>query len=232
MGIIQGLAGLQKLSQPYESDGPKTVWFKIASGQSAQIYFLQELDSSSPRYSEKNGLGLAAPEHSSPANFMVKCLCSMGDEDACYGCEQYRADYPNPDVPKDKKSRWRAKTRLYINVLVKPADGTEPFVAVLSQGFGPKAVGDDIVQLATANGSITDRSFTLKRVGEGRDTDWTLTPSFKEDASFNPEDYEIYDLEKVAVRKVPYAEQPEFFADHTPVAAAAATPSASNIEWN
>lgn len=232
MGIIQGLAGLQKLSEPFESDGQKTVWFKIASGQSAQIYFLQELDASSPRYSEKNGLGFAAPEHASPANFMVKCLCSMRDEDACYGCEQYRADYNNPDVPKDKKNRWRAKTRLYINVLVKPADGSEPFVAILSQGFGSKAVGDDIVQLATANGIITDRSFTLKRQGEGRDTQWTLTPSFKEDPDFNPEDYEVYDLEKVAVRTVAYADQPEFFAEPASAPTEVKESSASSIAWN
>lgn len=229
MGIIQGLAGLQKLSQPFEGSGEKTTWLKVADGQSVKIYFLQELDSSSPRYSEKNGLALAAPEHVSPANFMVKCVCTMQDEDRCYGCEQYRADYAN--TPKGEKAspRWRAKTRLYINVLVD--DGkSEPYVAVMSQGFGPKAVGDQIVELAVNNGAITDRSFTLKRTGEKRDTAWTLTPSFKEDPAFKPEDYDVYDLNTVAVRHVPYAEQEDFFADAVvPVAAQSTT--APSVEW-
>jgi hypothetical protein len=234
MGLIEGLAGLQKLTEPFESSGTgeKTTWLKVADGKSVQIYFLQELDKGSPRYSEKNGLALAAGEHVSPANFMVKCLCSMKDEDACYGCEQYRADYHNEDVPKDKKGRWRAKTRLYINVLVKPDDGTDPYVAVMSQGFGDRAVGNDIVSAAATNGAITDRSWTLKRKGTGRDTSWDITPSFKEDSSFDPTKYDVYDLKQVAIREVPYAEQAAFFAEAATAAGEepkVSTPS--SIEW-
>jgi hypothetical protein len=231
MGLIEGLAALQKLSEPYES-GEKTTWLKVADGESVQIYFLQELDASSPRYSAKNGLGLAAGEHVSPENFMVKCLCSMSDEDRCYGCEQYRLDYQNTPKGEKPSARWRAKTRLYINVLVKPKDGSDPYVAVMSQGFGPKAVGDDIVNIATVNKTLTDRAYTLKRTGEKRDTSWTLTPSFDADPKFKPEDYEVYDLKTVATRSVPYAEQEEFFGGGITVAAPAQAATSPHVEWN
>ncbi len=234
MGIIQGLAGLQKAAEPRESSGSgeKAVWLKVKDGEQVQIYFLQELDSSSPRYSEKNGLGLAAVEHALPANFMVKALCSMSDEDACYGCEQYRKDYADESVPKDKKGRWRGKQRLYINVLVKPKNGDEPYVAIMSQGFGDKGAATAIINAAVENGIITDRAWTLTRKGEGRDTAWSITPSFKEDASFKPEDYEVYDLRKVATRDVPYAEQAEFFAEASSDSVEDRPKSNSAIEWN
>lgn len=232
MGIIQGLAGLQKLAEPYEAgSGEKTVWLKVADGKQEQFYFLQELDRSSPRFSEKNGLALAASEHVSPSNFMVKALCTMTEEDACYGCEQYRLDYKNDEVPKEEKNRWRAKTRIYANILVKPV-GADPYVAVMSQGFGPKAVGDQIVGLATENGAITDRQFTIKRQGEKRATQWTLVPSFKEDPDFDPEQYEVYDLSKVAVKSVPYAEQADFFnAAASQTASSNAPSSPTTVEW-
>jgi hypothetical protein len=237
MGLIEGLAGLQKLTEPFESsgDGEKTTWLKVDDGKSVQIYFLQELDRSSPRYSEKNGLAVAAGEHVLPGpgdNYRTKAVCSMKEEDACYGCEQYRLDYTNPDLTtKQEKGRWRAKSRLYINVLVKPSDGSEPYVAVMSQGFGDKAVGNDIISAATTNGAITDRSWTLKRKGLGRDTSWDLTPSFKEDPDFDPEAYEVYDLKRVAVREVPYAEQADFFNRVGYESTSNAPSSPTTVEW-
>lgn len=236
MGIITGLAAMQAATAPREhvSTEDRAKWLKVEDGQSVQIYMLQELDESSTRYSEKNGKGIMATEHVSPVNWSVKALCTMADEDACYGCEQYRADYTNEDVPKDKKGRWRAKQRLYLNVLVKPKDG-DPYVAIMSQGFGDKGAATPLINAAVENGVITDRVWTLSRKGTKRDTAWSITPSFKEDPNFNPEDYDVYDVEKIATRSVPYAEQQAFFeaAGTAPGGNDEAKPKVNTaIEWN
>jgi hypothetical protein len=230
MGVKKGLDALKKLTERDESTGEKAKWLKVEDGDKAKIYFLQEFDSSSPRYSATNGLAIAAEEHVHPTNFQVKALCTMDDEDRCYGCEQYRADYKDDSVPKEKKGRWRARARLYANVLVDPTGKEEDrYVAILSQGFGPKGVAEDIVNLALSAGAITDRSFTLSRKGTGRDTSWSLVPSLKEDAEFDPEAYEVYDLGKIAVREVAYEDQEEFFnADDSVVTNQAPTPPSTD----
>jgi hypothetical protein len=180
-----------------DPDAPKTKWFKLADKQSVKVVFLQELDPNSDTYSQKNGLGFLAVEHQSPKNFMRKALCSIGDEDEgkCWACEQHKKDF---------KAGWKQKTRLYINVLVD--DGTnEPYVAVLSQGNGPKSITPALIEYAGRKGKISDREFYIKRNGSGQtDTSYLLTP---DDAhSLNVEDYEVFDLDGV-VREVPYAQQ-------------------------
>lgn len=232
MGVLEGLAALKKVTERDESSGDKATWLKVEDGNSVKIYFLQEFDSSSPRYSAVNGLAIAAEEHVHPDNFQVKALCTMADEDRCYGCEQYRADYKDDSVPKDKKGRWRARTRLYANVMVDPTGKEEDrYVAILSQGFGPKGVAEDIVNLALSAGAITDRSFTLARKGKFFETSWSLTPSLKEDPTFDPEAYEVYDLKKIAVRDVPYDEQEEFFSAAAGVTAAPQSATPPSTEW-
>jgi hypothetical protein len=211
MAVKKGLDALKKMTEREES-GEKAAWLKVEDGKSVKIYFLQEFDSGSPRYSATNGLAIAAEEHVHPVHFQTKALCTMESEDRCYGCEQYRADYKDDTVPKEKKGRWRKRGRLYANVLVDPTGNEDDrYVAILSQGFGPKGVAEDIVNLAISAGAITDRSFTLSRKGTGRDTSWSLTPSLKEDPNFDPESYDVFDLDKIAVRDVPYEEQEEFF---------------------
>lgn len=199
MGIVRGLkninAHIEHEEAKYSGDsGPKTVWFKIADKQAVKVRFLQELDPDSENYSQKNDLGFLAVEHVNPKNFRRKAICSA-DEGACYGCEQHA---------KDWKAGWKQKTRLYINVLVD--DGkNEPFVAVLSQGNGPKSITPTLLEYATDDGTITDRWWKVKRSGsQVSDTSYMLLPGSA--ATENVEDYELFDLNKV-VRQVPYEQQ-------------------------
>ncbi len=205
MGIVKGLKGINAHIEAEEArfagsgdDAPKTKWFKLADKQSVKVVFLQELDPDSENYSTKNDLGFIATEHVNPENFRVKAVCSA-DEGPCYGCEQHRKDY---------KAGWKQKTRLYINVLVD--DGiNDPYVAVLSQGNGPKSVTPALIEFAGEVGTITDKWFKIKRQGAGQtDTSYLLTPLASHDK--NVEDYDLFDLEKV-VRQVPYDEQATFY---------------------
>ena len=226
-GVKRGLKAIQEHVDAEEakfagSDGPSTKWFKIADKQAVKVVFLQELDPDSENYSQKNDLGFLAVEHVNPKNWRRKALCTA-DDGACYGCEQHR---------KDWKAGWKQKTRLYINVLVD--DGKEePYVAVLSQGNGPKSITPSLIEQAGLLGSISDKYFQIKRTGSGAtDTLYLLTPLNAHDVKV--EDYELFDLEK-ALRAVPYAEQEAHYLDgqeeSAPAEAATPTVDSVNAEW-
>lgn len=216
MGIVRGLAAINKHIDAEEkkfagSDGPKTSWFKLADKQSVKVTFLQELDPDSPNFSQKNDLGFLAVEHVNPKNFRRKALCTIDEEGVCFGCEQHR---------KDWKAGWKQKTRLYINVLVD--DGVkDPYVAVLSQGNGPKSVTPVLIEEAGDVGTITDKYFSIKRTGGGpTDTSYTIRAGKAHE--LDVESYELFDLDKV-VRQVPYAEQQAHYLDGEAEAVAAET---------
>jgi hypothetical protein len=213
MGVKRGLKAIRDHVDAEEArfngsgdSGPKTVWFKVADKQTVKVLFLQELDPDSPNYSQKNDLGLLAVEHVNPKNFRKKALCSIDDEGACYGCEQHRKDY---------KAGWKQKTRLYINVLVD--DGQkEPYVAVLSQGNGPKSITPSLIEYASDGDdpSITNKWYKIKRTGSGpTDTSYLLMPGAQH--KLNVEDYELFDLSNV-LREVPYAQQEAHYLDGQP----------------
>jgi hypothetical protein len=206
MGVIKGLKGIQNYyaeqeRRREEAQAPKSVWFSLKDGESAKVRFLQELDPDSNQYSERNGLGFIAVEHSSPADFKRKALCTA-DEGDCYACEQNRLSYQNDT---EEKGKWKAKSRLYINVLVDKA-GEEPYVAILSQGNSPKAVTPTLIEYAAESGAITNRWWKITRKGAGfNDTSYTVM-AFDPKDDVNVEEYELFDLDSV-VRAVPYDEQ-------------------------
>lgn len=233
MGLIKGLKAINKHVEAEEArfagrgedSGPRTVWFKISDKQTAKVLFLQELDSDSENYSKKNDVGALAVEHVNPENWKRKALCTIDDEGKCYGCEQHQ---------KDWKAGWKQKTRLYTNVLVDNGVD-EPYVAILSQGNGPKSVTPSLIEYATDDGTITDKWFKIKRTGAGAtDTSYLLMPGAKSDK--NVEDYELFDLEKV-VRYVPYAQQEAHYlggqqaAEETVADSTPATPATVDAEW-
>jgi len=205
MGIVKGLKSINKHVEAEEakfsgSGENATKWFKLADKQAVRVVFLQELDPDSENYSEKNDLGFLAVEHVNPKNWRRKAVCTA-DEGACYGCEQHR---------KDWKAGWKQKTRLYINVLV--IDGTnDPYVAVLSQGNGPKSVTPTLIEYAGEDGTITDKEFKIKRNGAGAtDTSYMLMPGKAHE--YNVEDFKLFDLEKV-LRQIPYEQQEAHYLD-------------------
>ena len=208
MGLIKGLKGINahveaedaKFAGKGDGDSVKAKWFKIADKETVKVLFLQELDPDSENYSQKNDLGFIAVEHSNPKNFRRKAVCTVDDEGVCWACEQHN---------KDWKAGWKQKNKLYINVLVD--DGkNEPFVAILSQGMGPKSVTPALIEYA-GDGSITDKWYKVKRTGAGQtDTSYLLMPSIA--SKLSVEDYELFDLEK-ALYSVSYAQQEAHYMD-------------------
>ena len=204
MGIVTGLAAINKAIEPSHSnnDGQKGRWLQLKDGQSVKIRFLQEIDPDSPNYNKDAGLGIVGIEHTNPKDYKRKAVCTFEDEGQCFGCEQHR---------RDPKSGWKAKPRFYVNVVVE--DGSEdPYVAILSQGTGPKSATPEIGQYAAETGSITNLIWKLKRTGEKTDTNYSIIPL--PTAEVKPIDfakYELFDLTKTAVRTVAYADQENFY---------------------
>ena len=215
MGIVKGLSQMNKaLDKPTVSsaDGPKGRWLKVNDGQSVKIRFLQELDPDSENYNPKLGVGFIAIEHTNPKDYRRKALCSIDDQGRCYG--------------RDMKAGWKGRSRLYINVLVD--DGTEePYVAILSQGAGPKSATPEVIQYAGETGSITNVVWRLKRTGEKTDTNYSIIPLPAANTEPIDPTLELFDLEKMAVRDVPYAEQEAFYTG----ANDAGDSTSSSVEW-
>lgn len=220
MGLITGIdaikAAVDKTNESFE-DGPRAKWFKLTDGQSKKVVFLQEFDENSPEYSKKNGTVLVAVEHSAPKDYRRKALCTS-DEGSCFACEMNK---------KHPKTGWNQKTRLYANILV--FEGDTPEVQVLSQGLGGKSITPTLLEMSNEYGSITKNAFKIKRTGSQlSNTSYALIPSMG-DSGVNVEDYELYDLEKVATRRVDYDDQAQFYGvtEEEPAEAE----SGSDFEW-
>lgn len=222
MGLVKGLKDLNKvMDKPQASSGESTKarWVKLDDSESVKIRFLQELDPDSPHYSNKNGLGFIAVEHTNPKDYKRKALCSMEDQGKCWGCEQHRKDY---------KAGWKGRSRLYINVLVD--DGKEaPYVAILSQGSSGKTITPTLIEYAGEMGSISNLMWRIKRTGTKTDTSYTIIPLAKDEANFDSSGLELYELEKVAVRDLPYTEQEAFFYGEGGHEEQSAT--SSSVDW-
>jgi hypothetical protein len=224
MGLAKGLKELNKaIDKPSysEGDGTKARWVKLEDGESIKIRFLQELDPDSPHYNEKNGLGFIANEHTNPADYRRKALCSMDDQGKCYGCEEHRKDY---------KKGWKARARMYVNVLVE--DGKEePYVAILSQGASGKAITPTVIEYAGEMGSISNLVWRIKRSGTKTDTSYTIIPLQKDEEKFDTSTLELYELEKVAVRDLAYTDQSGFFAGENGGSNEEDSSSSSSVAW-
>ena len=207
MGIYQGLDKIKKYKEEQEArkaaaEAGNINWLKINDGEAVKIWFLQELDAGAEGYHEENGLGFLATEHTNPKDFRRKALCSMDDEEQCLGCEKHREDW---------KAGWKAKSRLYINVLVERKNGDRE-VAVMSQANGSKSViAPMVLEYAVENNTITDRWWKITRTGEKETTSYSpfvYGPS----TDVDPTEYadQIMDLNR-CVRAVPYDEQFDFY---------------------
>lgn len=224
MGIVRGLKSLNEAieSSSGGGEGGKGTWLKVGDGKSVKLEFLQELDPDSDNYDEEAGVGFIATEHSNPKNYQRKAMCSHEDQGRCFGCEQNR---------KAPKTGWNIKRRLYINVLVDDGENA-PYVAIMSQGTGDKAATPQIIEYANEVGSITGVVWSLKRKGTSKETSYTITPlppTAKRLAK--PDDAELFDLEKVCVRDIPYAEQEAFYLGDDAGNAEVAPSTSTSEEW-
>jgi hypothetical protein len=112
---------------------------------------------------------------------------------------------------RDPKAGWKARLRYYTNVLVDEGN-SEPYVAIWSQGVGPKSpTTTTIVEYAGDTGSITNVVWRLKRTGTGTQTSYSLFPLTTDESHFDFKDVELYELEATACRQVKYPDQESFF---------------------
>lgn len=227
MGTSTGLAALRaKVEKAAEGGGDfvKTRWVKIAGGQSLKVRFLQEIDPDSPNYNPDHGLALIASEISDPSDYTKKCLSTLEDEGKCYGLEQHAV----LQGTEGYKGGWKPRSRLYVNVLAFPDNGDDPYVAVLSQGMGGKQITPTLLEYAEETKSITDKVFKIKRTGSDLSgTSYGLMLVSTDPTPFDYDGIELYDLDKVAVRHVPYAEQAAFFGK----TAEQAPDSSTDVDW-
>jgi len=226
MGIVRGLNALTEQMEQKSShsgDSQKGRWLQLKDGQSVKIRFLQEIDPDSATYVEKAGLAFIAVEHTNPKDYKRKALCTIDDQGRCFGCEQHR---------RDVKAGWKGRSRFYANVLVSEGDDTEPYVAIFSQGAGPKSATPEIIQYAGETGSITNLNWKLKRTGTSTDTNYSIIPLPTANVGdIDLDKYELFDLEKTAVRDVKYEEQENFYLGITSESSDSSSPTSSAVEW-
>jgi hypothetical protein len=218
MGIMKGLKAMESLDRPTASagDGTKVRWLKLEDGQSAKVRFVNELDEDSPHYDAARDLAIVVSEHTNPKDYKRKAVCTQESEGRCFGCEMAR---------KEPKSGWRARFRFYTNLLVD--DGLDsPYVAVWSQGVGKQSAFNTLKEYAIDTGSISNRSWRMKRQGSGTDTTYILLPGDPDTDKFDWKGVEPFNLEKV-VREIPYVEQESYYLGFDgPVSS-----NTTNIDW-
>ena len=195
----------------------------VKDGQSVKIRFMQEVDPDSENYIEKAGLAFIAIEHTNPKDYKRKALCTIDDQGRCFGCEQHH---------RDPKAGWKGKRRFYANVLVND-DKEDPYVAIFSQGVGPKSATEEVIQYAGETGSITNINWKLKRTGTGMETNYSIIPLPTGDAkAIDFDKNELFDLTKTAVRDVPYQDQETFYLGITSDSSDESLQSTSSaVEW-
>jgi len=225
MGIVTGLAALNKQmeTKSHSGDTQKGRWLQLKDGQSVKIRFMQEIDPDSKNYVEKAGLAFIAIEHTNPKDYKRKALCTIEDQGRCYGCEMHR---------RDPKAGWKGRSRFYANVLVDDGE-EEAYVAIFSQGAGPKSATPEIIQYAGETGSISNLTWKLKRTGTATDTNYSIIPlPTAEAGKLDLDKYELFDLAKTAVRDVQYEEQENFYLGITSDSSEPALSAASSaVEW-
>jgi hypothetical protein len=224
MGVIKGLNALNKQmeAKTYSGDSQQGRWLAVKDGQSVKIRFLQEIDPDSKNYVETAGLAFIAIEHTNPKDYKRKALCTIEDQGRCYGCEMHR---------RDPKAGWKGRSRFYANVLVD--DGVEaPYVAIFSQGAGPKSATPEIINYAGETGSITNLTWKLKRTGTATETNYSIIPlPTKDEGKIDISNYELFDLEKSAIRDIQYDEQENFYLAITSDATPELVGASTAVEW-
>jgi hypothetical protein len=216
MSVIKGLKNINALLDKPKSDAPKVRWLKLADGQSVKIRFIEELDEDSANYNADRGLALVVKEHVKPKDYKRKAVDTMDSEGRDWAEEMHR---------KDPKAGWRARLRFYCNVLVD--DGIEPpYVAIWSMGVSKQSSFNTIREYALETGSISNLVWKLKRNGQSTETSYTMIPSAPDKEPFTWEGITPYPLE-MALRRIPYAEQENFYLGFD----SPSVTSATNTDW-
>jgi hypothetical protein len=147
--IKQGIAGFEEALAPRK----RTNYFGLSDGATATVRFLQEVDDKSPHYSEEAGLATLA------------LICNPPSADG------FKFKYVVPPELMGRVGDWVFKTRLLINVLVEGDSGEE-----VQLWDASKSVARQLLEFNNEDGSITDKTFKVKRSGAGTDTTYIFMP--------------------------------------------------------
>lgn len=192
MKVLEGLAGLKSASKGGERK--ESSFLKLEDGGSVRVRFLQELDKTGKYFDDTRGTAKAFFEHTNPANARQRFVCSR-DDGNCLGCEM-----------AVKNPQWRARPRIYLNALLRAADGEAEKVKIISQGLSEKAIGKALVEFADEFGTICDRDYKIRREGEGIATRHSLLPLGESPPKKSEKDIEVLDFMKY-IHNLTYEEQ-------------------------
>jgi len=234
--MASGLAAMKQRKKEREeaANRVKADWFK-ATPEGVKVRFLQEIDDASPNYNEEQGLAVFAVERQHPVDFKKRAVCTLEEEGQCYPEEWHRelqrvGKYPDGT---EYKGGWKQKTNFYISALVER--NGEKKVEILQRNFNNSFV-DDLIEIAEDEGTITEKTYIIKKRGEGTSTTWSLKEA--RDGELDVTGVKAYDLDKVALRHIPYDQQPSFFGMPANASSPVATKvedtpslSSSNDEW-
>ncbi len=92
----------------------------------------------------------------------------------------------------DEVGDWAKKPRFFTNLVVVKEDGTEELCIWDAQ----KQVGLDLVDWSDELGSITNRTFKVRRSGEGTDTKYMLMPQAEDSEPYDVTKHELVDIEE------------------------------------
>lgn len=200
MGIIKGLANIAAATAPRE-EGEKAKYLKLKDGESVTIRFINELDEESKNFDPARGLAAIFNEYKPPVKIYPQELNpeAFKNRAACL-------DEDGPCWPRE--NGWRPSPKFYINVLID--DGIDKEVVVWGMATWKNSNFELLKEIALEDGSISDRTFVLKRRGSGLDTQYLMRDKGVDKIPYDWEGVEPYDLEKV-VRQIPYEKQEEFF---------------------
>lgn len=204
MGAFKTLGELQtatKKKEKYDSENRIPRYFTLKGGDAFRIRFRQEIAEDGKFFDDEVGAANVVPVHANPSDFKRTGVCTANDPEygyKCWACEQISEDF-----------RWKAKPHLIINVAVLMEDESGKQVwqpRILDQKFSAQHVASDIVEFASMRGTVMDRDYMFKRVGEGTDTQYKLLPLDAGDADPDIADLDLHDVETV-YHANPYAEQ-------------------------
>jgi hypothetical protein len=194
MSIVTGLDSIRKKIDSRPGAGnrvdEKELTRNLKKGESRKIRFLQELDTASPLYDEKFGLGLVVSEYQHPNVWWLRLVDTSDDSDGqCWPLEQ----------------GWESKLTLYVNVV--DVETNEIFYLSRSVLGG---IGKTVIDSALERGKLTDIVWKVSKSGEGMKTryEFVVSDFTSEELGVSPD--ALVDFRTDVLREVPYEEQEKF----------------------
>lgn len=178
-------------------------FLSLKSGDSVRLFFRQELTEDGKGYDAKYGAADIVTIHVSPADFVKKMVCTLDSEangNRCWACDASR-------LPGNESLR--PKRRLLINVLAKEGDIWVP--KILETSISPRGnmPGNTLIAFQEEYGTLMDREYQFKRVGEKLNTAYSIIPFSLGDLPNEHHNADIIDTSSV-YRTIPYSDQQEY----------------------